>query len=344
MSINSPRQMCMSFYGILDSMLITLIVLALLFGFLNGLNDSANVVSTVISSRALSARAVLMLTALGEFVGPLLFGAAIARTIGAGLLQTQIVTLEVMASALLGAIVWNILTWYLGIPSSSSHALVGGLLGAAITAGGLAVVQLPGLLNILLALFLSPPLGLLAGYLVTKATLFLFRNASPKVNVLFRRSQIFTSFGLALSHGANDAQKTIGVITLVLLVSGEINEFITPRWVILAAAGAMALGTSIGGWRLIRTLGGRILKVRPVHGFASQLAGASVMLGAAALGGPVSATQVMSSAIMGTGAAERINKVRWQVAQEMLTAWALTIPIAGLMAGLFYLAFTYLSR
>ena len=323
-------------------MLIALIAIALVFDFLNGLHDSANIVATVISSRALSPRAALLLTALGEVSGPFLFGVAVAETLGAGLLDPNAITLEVMIAALVGAIAWNLITWYLGIPSSSSHALVGGLLGAAITAAGLSVVISSGLIKILIALFFSPIIGLLAGWLVTKLIFFLTRRATPRINVGFQRMQIVTSFGLALSHGTNDAQKTMGVITLGLLISGRISEFHVPLWVIVVSAAAIALGTSIGGWRLIRTLGGRIMKVRPVHGLASQLAGAGVVLGAALLGGPVSTTQVMSSSIMGSGAAERVNMVRWQVGQEMLVTWLLTIPTAGLMAALFYWAFVAL--
>lgn len=317
-------------------MLITLIVLALFFDFLNGLRDSANMVATVISSRAMRPRAALLLTALGEFSGPFLFGLAVATTLGSGLLDPTAITLEVIIAGLIGAIVWNLITWYQGIPSSSSHALIGGLLGAAISAAGLGAVISSGLTIILVALFLSPIIGLAAGYLITKFLFFITRWSSPRVNSSFRRLQVLTSFGLALSHGTNSAQKTMGVITLALLISGTIPEFIVPTWVIIASATTIAIGTSVGGWRLIRTLGGRIMKIRPIHGFASQAAGAGVILGAALLGGPVSSTQIISTSIMGSGAAERVNMVRWQVGQEMLVAWLLTIPISGLIASLSY--------
>ena len=315
-------------------MFIVLIALALLFVFLNGLSDSANVVATVISSRALNPRPALLLTALGEFLGPLLFGLAVARSLGEDLLEAHSLNLEVLVAALIGAILWIVLTSRLGIPSSSSHALVGGLLGAALSNGGIEVIQESGLAKILLALLISPPLGLLAGYLMMRLLFLLAHWATPRINRTFRRFQVLTSFGLALGHGANDAQKTMGVIALGLLVSGQSNEFSVPSWVVLASALGIALGTAVGGWRVIRTLGGRIMKVRPVHGLASQLGGASVMLAAALLGGPVSVTQVMSSSIMGAGAAERVKMVRWQVGREMLTAWLLTIPVAGLIAAL----------
>jgi PiT family inorganic phosphate transporter len=316
--------------------LIILILLALIFDLLNGLHDSANIVATVISSRALHPQTSLLLTALGEFTGPFLFGVAVAKTVGADLLETDIVSIPVMIAALIGAIGWNLLTWYIGLPSSSSHALIGGLLGAAIAAGGFTVIKVPGLIKILLALFISPPLGLLAGFLLTRIVFFITRNASPRINNLFRLAQIPTSIGLALSHGANDAQKTMGVITLALLSTGRLSDFMVPTWVVLLSAAAIALGTSFGGWRLIRTLGGRIFTIRPVHGFSAQLAGAGVILVAALLGGPVSTTQVMSSSIMGAGAAERLKMVRWQIGKQMLIAWFLTIPMVTIFSALLY--------
>ena len=325
-------------------MLITLIILALIFDFLNGFHDSSNIVATVISSRALNPRTALLMTALGEFIGPFLFGVAVAKTVGEGLFDSSLITHEIMIAALIGAILWNIATWLLAIPSSSSHALVGGLLGAAITARGITVIQIPALTKIALALFLSPILGLLVGYMITKLVFLLSMRATPKVNIWFKLAQIPTSFGLALSHGANDAQKTMGVIALALFISQPNVPFTIPTWVIFISAAAIALGTSFGGWRLIRTLGGRIIKIRPVHGFSSQVAGVSVILGAALLGGPVSTTQVMSSSIMGAGAAERVNMVRWQVAKDLIVAWVLTIPITGIVAAISYFVINYFAN
>jgi PiT family inorganic phosphate transporter len=224
-------------------------------------------------------------------------------------------------------------TWYLGLPSSSSHALIGGLLGAALLSGGLEVVRFDGLTKILLALLISPLAGFLAGFLVMRLTLFASQKAHPRVNDVFRRLQALTLIVLALSHGTNDAQKTMGVIAMGLVAGGYLEHFVVPVWVIAASAGSIALGTSLGGWRLIRTLGAKIFRVRPVHGFASQVAGASVILGAALMGGPVSTTQVMSSTIMGVGAAERLNKVRWMVLRDLVVAWVLTIPLTALLAG-----------
>ena len=236
----------------------------------------------------------------------------------------------------MAAVVWNVVTWYLGIPASSSHALVGGVVGAVVVASGLSAIETSGLTTVLVALFLSPILGLIVGYLLMNLTLFLARGASPHVNVFFKKAQVVTAVGLALSHGANDAQKTMGIITLGLMVEGLIPEFVVPVWVIALSAGAIALGTALGGWRLIRTLGGRIYKIRPVDGFVSQISGAAIILGAALMGGPVSTTQVMSSSIMGAGSAQRFTKVRWQVGYEMVIAWVLTIPVSGILAALFY--------
>ena len=306
--------------------------LALVFDFLNGFHDSSNIVATMIASRALSGRQALTITALAEFAGPFLFGVAVATTLGSEVLTVGTLKLSVTLAALIASIVWNIITWWLGIPSSSSHALVGGLVGAAVVDNGWGVIKLAGLGKVALALAISPLVGLVTGYLAMKLVLFLARGASPKINGFFKRSQIVTALALALSHGTNDAQKTMGVITLGLVSAGLLQEFKVPLWVVAACAGAIALGTATGGWRLIRTLGGKFYKVRPVHGFTTQMASASVILGAAILGGPVSTTQVVSSAILGVGAAERVSKVRWGVAEQIALAWLTTIPVAALLA------------
>jgi PiT family inorganic phosphate transporter len=312
-----------------------LLGIALLFDLLNGFIDSSNIVATVISSRALHPRAALLLAAITNFVGPFLFGVAVATTIGNELLDENALNQSVIIAALFSAVVWNLITWYIGIPSSSSHALLGGLLGAAILASrSLHVVLVQGLVKIIIALLLSPVAGLVVGFIVMRFTLWLVRNASPRVDNFFKYSQIITLIGLGLSHGTNDAQKTMGIIALGLLLSGRSSMFTIPVWVIAASAGAIALGTGMGGWRLIRTLGGKIYRIRPIHGFTSQIAGAGVILGAALLGGPVSTTQVMSSSIMGVGAAQRVNMVRWNVLREMMTAWLLTIPITAAISAL----------
>ncbi|MGC8838708.1 MAG: anion permease, partial [Anaerolineae bacterium] len=220
----------------------------------------------------------------------------------------------------------------LGIPSSSSHALIGGLVGAVGASAGLGTVRLAGLGRVLISLFLSPLLGLATGHLVMRVTLFLARGASPRVNRLFRRLQWFTTVGLALSHGANDAQKTMGIIAMALVSAGTLPQFAVPRWVVVVSAGAIALGASLGGWRIIRTLGGKFYRIRPIHGMAAQFSAGLVILGAALLGGPVSTTHVVSSAILGVGSGERLSKVRWGVAREIAWAWLLTIPVNALLA------------
>jgi inorganic phosphate transporter, PiT family len=318
-------------------MLYFLIVIALIFDFLNGFHDSSNIVATVISSRALRPRTALILTAISEFIAPFLFGVAVATTVGEGLVEPNAITISVVISAVLSAITWNIITWFLGIPSSSSHALVGGLLGASILSNGLEVVQIDGLLIIIIALVISPPLGFLTSYILTRIILKTSKTASPRINSIFKRLQIITSLSLALSHGTNDAQKTMGIITMGLVATGYQSNFEVPTWVIALSAGAIALGTVFGGWRLIRTLGGRIMKIRPVDAFSSQAGSTAVILGAALLGGPVSTTQVVGSSIMGAGAAERVKKVRWQVGQEMIVTWLLTIPITAILSGLIFL-------
>ena len=311
--------------------LLLLIGLALVFAFLCGVRDCASVVATVIASRALSGRQALTIAAIAEFIGPFLFGVAVATTIGSDLLNSDEIDLSVVISALIAAITWNLITWWLGIPSSSSHALVGGLIGAAVIQSGWSVIQPAGLAKVLLALAISPPLGLLAGYLVTKVVLFLARGATPSVNTLFKRGQIPTSFALALSHGTNDAQKAMGVITLGLVSAGVIPSFYVPQWVVAACAAAIAFGAFLGGWRLIKTLGGKLYKIRPMDGFNTQIASSGVILSMALLGGPVSTTQVISSAILGVGSAERLSKVRWSVAAQIGAAWLLTIPVTAIL-------------
>lgn len=309
-----------------------LIALALTFDFLNGFHDSSNIVATMIASRAMDGQRALAITAIAHFFGPFLFGVAVATTVGHEILNDVQVRLSVIISALVAAIVWNLLTWYFGIPSSSSHALIGGMLGAAVLESGWGVVKMAGLIKVLVALTTSPIIGLTVGFIVMKITLFLARPFPPSINGFFKQSQLVTALALSLSHGTNDAQKTMGIITLGLVSGGVLTEFHVPFWVIVVSAAAIAFGTWLGGWRLIKTLGGKFYKIRPIHGFTAQLTSASVILSASLLGGPVSTTQVVSSAIMGVGSAERISKVRWGVAGQIVTAWFTTIPAAAAMA------------
>jgi PiT family inorganic phosphate transporter len=319
-------------------LLICVILLSLVFDFMNGLNDSSNVVATMISSRAFSSRVALGVTALANFIGPFVFGVAVATTIGNEVVDAHSINIMVIIAALCSAILWDLLALRLGLPSSSSHALIGGLLGAAVMGAGWQAIQWEGLRKILISLFTSPIIGFVVGWSLLRLILILCWNAKPSINRFFKRSQIVTGVTLALSHGANDAQKTMGIITLALVTTGYLKVFIVPTWVIILCATMIAAGTLVGGWSIIRTLGGGMYKIRPVDGFSSQLTSTAVILGASLLGGPVSTTQVVSSSIMGVGAAERLNKVRWGVAKDIAIAWLLTIPASAIVAaGIFWL-------
>ncbi len=318
-------------------MLLMLIGSVLLFDFLNGFHDSAKLLATLIASRALAARPALLLTAAAMLTGPFLFGSAIARTVGRGLVLPDAATLPVFLAAVWGATVWALITWYTGMPSSRAHALVGAILGSAAVSSGLGSLQWAGMRTVYAALLLSPLLGLLIGYLLMKLVLELAQAASPSINLWFKRAQRFTFMGLALTHGSNSAQNSMGIITLGLSVSGLVQGFAVPLWVVAASATATAAGMLTGGGRLIRTLGSGMYTVRPVHGFVSQVAAAVVILGAALTGGPVSTTHVNGAAIMGVGAAQNARRVRWGVASEILWTWLLTIPLSAVLAGIFSL-------
>ncbi len=319
-------------------LLVIFISLALIYSFLNGFHDASNIVSTIIFSRAMQPVVALVLVALAEFGGPFVFGVAVARTIGSDFIQTGSVGLLALAAAMTSAVVWNLMTWYLGIPSSSSHALIGGLLGATVASAGYTVIMPAGLLTILAALFLAPVVSLIAGWLITKIVFFLARKATNRINWFFRNIQILTGAILALSQGANDAPKSMGVIMLGLVAYGLVPSTLVPGWVVFTCAGALALGTALGGWRLIRTVGARYFKIHAVDGFCSQLAAGSVLLIASLVGGPASTTQVANSSVIGVGSAYRLSKVRWNVAGQIVLTWLLTIPVTALVsAGLYYL-------
>jgi PiT family inorganic phosphate transporter len=318
--------------------LIIVIVLALIFDFLNGMRDASNIVATMISSRAFNPRTALGVAAVAEFLGPFLFGVTVARTIGDEIVQSDVLTLSVILSALVGAIVWNLITWYLGIPGSSSHALIGGMVGAVMIGAGPAAIKFGGLNIVLIALFVVPLIGFIFSFITTRLIYFLVRGASPRVNEFFKRGQWITALVLAFGQGTNDAQKTMGIIALSLVIGGVLPTFQVPGWVVAVSAAVIALGTSLGGWRLIRTLGGKFYKIRPLHSFSTQLSSAGVIVASSLAGVPVSASQVVSSAIIGVGSAERASQVRWSVAEEIITAWLITIPASGLLAaGMYWL-------
>jgi len=327
------------------------IIIVLVFDYTNGFHDASNIVATVVASRAMTPIQAVIVVAGFEFLGPILGGTAVANTIGKFIDLgdvSSIASLSIVLAGVLGAIAWNLLTWWYGIPSSSSHALVGGLVGPVIIAAGPGHVvwglsalvtefHLTGVTKVLLALVLSPIIGFWAGFIIHRFAGFLLRGARPGVNRYLRRAQIVTAAGLAFSHGANDAQKSMGIITLVLLLSGMLDAFHVPFWVVLACATAITLGIVSGGWRIVRTVGFGIYKVRPLHALDAQLTSGAVIFGAAMLGGPVSTTHVVSSSIMGIGASERPRAVRWEKAKEIVSTWVITIPgaaIVGIIAWL----------
>jgi PiT family inorganic phosphate transporter len=317
-------------------LLLVLIGLALFFSLLNGYRDSSNIVATMISSRAVRPAVALAVTAAAEFSGPLIFGVAVAKTIGKDLVAPSTVNLPVIIVALATACLWSLFTWVLHIPSSSSHALIGGLVGAAVAGAGWQAIQTGGLLKVLAGLLVSPLIGLTVGFLLTKLVIYLAQGATPRINGFFKQSQLVTSVALAFSHGTNDGEKSMGIITLGLVTAGHLSSFAVPLWVIVTCSGMLALGTALGDWGLIKTVGTKFYKIRPVDGFSAQLTSAIVILGASLLGGPVSTTQVVSSAIVGVGSAQRLSRVRWGVAGEILFTWLLTIPATVLIAGGLY--------
>ena len=323
--------------GITLTLLIVL-ALSVAFDYINGFHDTANAIATSVSTRALAPGWAIVMSAVANFVGALT-GTAVAHTVGAGLIDTQVESQAVIAAALVGAIAWNLLTWRLGIPSSSSHALIGGLLGAALTASGPGAWQMDGIVNkVLVPLVGSPIVGFIGGLLLMALIFNIFRRAHPaRLNAVFRRLQVLSAAYMAFSHGSNDAQKTMGIMTLALVTAGVIPSFEVPLWVILVAASAISLGTAAGGWRIIKTMGTKVVKLDPVHGFAAETTAATVIFGASHFGMPVSTTHVISSAIMGVGSSDRLKTVRWGVARSIVTAWILTLPASGLAAALAYL-------
>jgi PiT family inorganic phosphate transporter len=315
---------------------IAVIVLALLYAFLNGINDSSSIVATMISSRAFPARTALGMTAVAEFLGPFIFGIAVAKTIGRGIVQADSISTTVILAAILAAVAWNLFTGYLGLPSSSSHALVGGLIGAVSIGAGWQAIKITGLGKTLIPLFMAPFIGFGVGFIILRIIMQISWDASPSINEFFKKYQILTVIVLGLSHGSNDAPKAMGIITLALMTEKYLNTFFVPTWVILLCALAISAGTAIGGQKLIRTVGGKFYKIAPIDAFSAQLSSALVVVAASLAGGPVSATQVISSTIMGVGAAERPNKVRWKMVKDIGTAWLLTIPASALLAVLIF--------
>lgn len=324
---------------------ISTIVIVLIFEYTNGFHDAANIIATVIASRAMTPVQAVMLVAFFEFLGPLLGGTAVANTIGKLITLDDLdraLSLTIVLCGLVGAIAWNLLTWWRGIPSSSSHAMVGGLAGVVVVAAGANHVawgfgdllhgHLNGVTKVLVALILSPIIGFWVGFALHKIMLKLLRGAHPSINRDLRHLQFVTSAGLAFSHGANDAQKSMGILTLVLVLGGFIPTFEVPLWVMIVCSCAITLGILSGGWQIVRTLGFSIYKIRPLHALDSQMTAATVIFSSSLFGAPVSTTHVVASSIMGIGASERPKAVRWGKAFEIVTTWLITIPGAAVMS------------
>jgi PiT family inorganic phosphate transporter len=317
-------------------LLVALIGVALLFDFLNGLHDAANSIATVVSTRVLSPQLAVAWAAFFNFIAFLFFGLHVAETIGKGIIEADIVTPGVIFAALIGAIFWNVLTWLLGIPSSSSHALIGGLLGAGITKAGVGAVVWSGVIKTTLGIFMAPILGMITAVVLMTAVAWLFRRmAANRADRVFRRTQLFTSALYSLGHGGNDAQKTMGIIAVLLYSQGIYQGgFHVPFWVVISCQAAMGLGTLMGGWRIVHTMGSKITRITPREGACAEFGGSIMLFGATWLGIPVSTTHTITGCIMGVGAARRVSAVRWGVAGNIIIAWFITIPAAATIAAL----------
>jgi PiT family inorganic phosphate transporter len=318
--------------------LVALIAVALVFDFLNGLHDAANSIATVVSTRVLAPQYAVAWAAFFNFIAFLFFGLHVAQTVGTGIVATEVVDSAVIFGALMGAICWNLITWWLGIPSSSSHALIGGLAGAGVTKAGAGAIVWSGLGITGAAIVLSPLLGFLLALLLVLAVSWIFVRSTPlSVNNTFRTLQLVSASLYSLGHGGNDAQKTMGIIAVLLYSQGALGEsFYVPLWVVLTCQAAMGLGTLIGGWRIVHTMGSRITRLHPVQGFCAEAGGAATLFLATYFGIPVSTTHTITGAIVGVGAARKVSAVRWNVASNVVVAWILTMPAAALMAALFY--------
>ncbi len=311
-----------------------IILVALAFDYINGFHDAANSIATVVSTRVLTPMQAVAWAAFFNFVAAFGFGVQVAKTVGKGVVDAGVVDQWVILGGLCGAITWDLITWYHGIPTSSSHALIGGFAGAAVAKAGFGALLLPGLLKILVFIVLAPVIGLALGFTLMVATSWIFRRFRPsRVDGLFRRLQLVSAAFYSLGHGTNDAQKTMGIIAILLFSAGYLGpEFYVPVWVILSAHAAIGLGTFAGGWRIVKTMGMRLTKLRPVGGFCAEAAGAIMLIGTALGGIPVSTTHTITGSIIGVGATQRLSAVRWGVAGQIVWAWVLTIPLSGIIA------------
>ncbi|MBZ9685784.1 inorganic phosphate transporter [Clostridium estertheticum] len=315
------------------------VILALCFDFINGFHDTANAIATAVSTKALSPRRAIMIAALMNFLGAVAF-TGVAKTISKDIVNLNLIPngAVVILAALVSAIAWNLITWYLGIPSSSSHALIGSIAGAAITSAGISSINYKGFVSIIKSLLISPILAFVVGYIVFTIFKHVFKNLNlSKTNIRFRRLQAITAAVQSFAHGTNDAQKSMGIITMALVSNNLIKPGNIPLWVQVSCAASMALGTSIGGWRIIKTVGTQIMKIRPVNGVAADLSSALIIFGASKFGLPVSTTHVISSAIMGVGTSYRVKGVKWNTGKKMIITWFITLPISATLAAVIYM-------
>ncbi|RAL25577.1 inorganic phosphate transporter [Thermoflavimicrobium daqui] len=325
-------------------LLVFVIVLALIFDFTNGWHDTANAIATVVGTRTLSPTKAIIMAAVLNFVGAF-FSTEVAKTIGKEIVDPNIISNVVLVAALLAVIIWNVVTVLMGLPTSSSHALLGSLIGASVAFKGIAILKVKGIIMILIGLVISPVIGGLLAFLIMKLIRRLFADTAPsKVKRIFRPLQIFSSAFMAFSHGASDAQKAMGIITMALVATGVQSNMEVPLWVMVSAALAMALGTALGGWKVIQTIGSRLSRLETPHGFAAETGAALLLATIAKIGVPVSTTHTITGSIIGVGSAERIKSVRWSVAGKIVSAWILTLPGTALMGYLFYLALRILEK
>jgi len=313
-------------------LLLCVIVLAVIFDFINGFHDTATAIATSVSTRVLSPKAAVSMATVLNMVGALT-GTAVAKTVGSGIVEASCITQVTIISALIAAIIWDIITWYYGLPTSSSHAILSSIVGAGIATAGTNVIIQKGVYKVLMGLIFSPLIGFILGFFLMLFLVWLFRRSTPTlVGNLFGRLQIVSAAYMAFSHGSNDAQKTMGIITMALVSYYNLPEFHVPLWVIIVCATAMALGTAVGGWRIMKTLGMRLFNLRPIHGFAAQTSAATIIEIASRIGLPLSTTHVISSAIMGVGASKRLSAVKWGIGGNIIIAWILTLPACTLLA------------
>lgn len=313
-------------------LLVLVIVLATIFDFINGFHDTANAIATSVSTRVLSPKVAVAMAAVLNMIGALT-GTAVAKTVGSGLVEAAAVTQLTVVSALLSAIIWDLVTWYFGLPTSSSHAILSGILGAGVATAGTKIIIQKGVYKVFIGLVVSPIIGFILGFLLMLFIMWLFGRSAPSVvNSLFKRLQIGSAAYMAFSHGNNDAQKTMGIITLALVSYYKLPAFNVPLWVMLLCATAMAFGTALGGWRVIKTLGMKLVHLQPVHGFAAEASAATVIEIASRIGLPLSTTHIISSTIMGVGATKRLSAVRWGVAGRIVIAWVFTLPACAVLA------------